>query len=301
MSLIRDKESKVLLAIIFCLIFIGGFFALPKMAMAGVTYSPSDNKITVTGYSETTPCNFTDIYNADKAGTLSLHARTGITGTDGSAVATDRAERPADYVVLGGASNDLYITIANWNATTATIRITGTDRAGNAQTEDIVVNANGNFYTTKLFKTITHTQVTAFTGTSFDYDLTQGQWGVVWKQSSVQFLLDTSIWIGDGSTDTWFHDTNKQITISEDVESGDPFRIRTKARVWFGELVDSDLKTTKNGCQFIVLKTDWRETFTAIHTLTTLIYIYSGAHFIKKMVELKHQEKHITVYSQIGI
>jgi hypothetical protein len=128
-----------------------------------IAYSVSTNIATVTAYTEAVPANFTDIYNADKAGTLSLHARTGIAGTDGAGVAVDRAERPADYIVLGSASNDLYITIANWNGTTATIRITGTDRDGAAQTEDIVVNANGTYYTTKWFKTITHTQVTAFT------------------------------------------------------------------------------------------------------------------------------------------
>jgi len=45
-----------------------------------ITYDVPSNKITVTEYSELTPCNFTDLYNADKSGTLSLHARTGIMG-----------------------------------------------------------------------------------------------------------------------------------------------------------------------------------------------------------------------------
>ena len=136
-----------------------------------ITYSSATNTITVTAYTSGTPCNFTDLYNADKAGTLSLHARTGITSTDASAVAVDRAERPIDYIVLGGSSNDLYISVANWNGITATIRITGTDRDGTAQTEDILVTANGTYYTTKWFKTITYTQVTAANVTTFDYDL----------------------------------------------------------------------------------------------------------------------------------
>jgi len=104
-----------------------------------ITYTVATNTIAVTGYSALTPCNFTDLYNEDKLGTLSLHARTGITGTDGASVAVDRAERPTDFVVLGGASNDLYITIANWNGTTATIQITGTDRDGAAQTKTVIL------------------------------------------------------------------------------------------------------------------------------------------------------------------
>jgi len=159
-------NSKIVNFLIALFIIGAGFLLLPNSAQAATTYDVTNNRITITGYSEATPCNFNDIYNADKAGTLSLHARTGIAGTDGSAVAVDRAERPTDYIVLGGALNDLYITIVNWSGTdTATIQITGTDRDGTAQTEDIVVTANGNYYTTKWFKTITHTQVTVFTAT----------------------------------------------------------------------------------------------------------------------------------------
>lgn len=214
-----------------------------------ISYTVATNKITVTGYSAVTPCNFTDLYNADKAGTLSLHARTGIAGTDGAGVAVDRAERPADNIVLGGASNDLYITVANWNGTTATIRITGTDRDGAAQTEDIVVNANGAFYTTKWFKTITHTQVTAFTATSFDYDLIQGQWGVVWKQSTRQFYFVSHLQIGDGSTATWFKDINKEIVM--DATTLTNLIIRLAAHFQFGDKDGND--NTSNGCKLKIL------------------------------------------------
>jgi len=243
-----------------------------------ITYNVSDNKITVTGYSETTPANFDDIYNADKAGTLSLHARTGITGTDGSAVATDRAERPADYVVLGGASNDLYITIANWNATTATIRITGTDRAGNAQTEDIVVNANGNFYTTKWFKTITHTQVIAFTGTSFDYDLTQGQWGVVWKQSTNQFLLQCRLYVGDGSTATWMRTIEEQITFETNGCGSSKYilYVRDNATFTSGVLISESKRQGKRGSSIAIRITDTGDTSSRFMVSSSgIVYLYA--------------------------
>lgn len=173
-----------------------------------VTYAVATDTITIAGFSEVTPCTYQDFWDADKAGTRSLHDRTGIGATDGAPVAIDDALYPADYVVLGGASNDLYITVTNWtNMTTATIRVTGTDRDGAAQTDDVVVNGNGNFSTAKWFKTITHTQVTVFTKSnagSFDYDLIQGQWGRNWKVGDTYFceanvLLTYDAWFADDS------------------------------------------------------------------------------------------------------
>lgn len=212
-----------------------------------IMYAVSANTISLTGYTEGTPCNFTDLYNADKAGTLSLHARNGITGTDGAAVAVDRAERPADYIVLGGASNDLYITITNWVGTTATIRITGTDRSGAAQTEDIVVTANGQYNTTKWFKTITHTQVIVFTATSFDYDLIQGQWGVVSRQCNDSFCLSCHLTIGTDSTTTWFKDTLKTIIFTV---ASCKFHVRMLATFQLGEKDANG--NAYNGCFFKV-------------------------------------------------
>ena len=243
-----------------------------------ITYNAGTNIISVTAYTAAVPGNFTDIYNADKAGTLSLHARTGIAGTDGAVVATDRAERPADYIVLGGASNDLYITVANWNGTTATIRITGTDRDGTAQTEDIVVNANGQYNTTKWFKTITHTQVTAFTATSFDYVLTQGQWGVVWKQSTNQFLLQCRLFVGDGSTATWMETIKEQITIETNGCGANAyiFYVHNNAVFISGVLIDLTKKQGKHGSSIMVRITDIGDTNTIMDSHSSgIIYLYA--------------------------
>lgn len=220
-----------------------------------ITYVPSAsselNIITVTGYSIGTPCNFSNLWTADKGGTLSLHARTGITGTDGATVAVDRAERPTDCIVLGGASNDLYITVANWNGTTATIRITGTDRDGTAQTEDIVVTGNGTSYTTKWFKTITHTQVTAFTATTFDYDLIQGQWGVVWKLGSHSYQIDCCLWIGSGG---WFADENISANFTTNLPASVvnyPLK-SVYGHLRFGRCTDQTNHKTLYGCDILI-------------------------------------------------
>ena len=38
----------------------------------GISYSSGSNTITITGYSEATPCDFDDICSADKAGVYEL-------------------------------------------------------------------------------------------------------------------------------------------------------------------------------------------------------------------------------------
>lgn len=218
-----------------------------------ITYAVGANIITITAGTEIAPNTFTDVYNADKAGTLSLHARVGIAAVDGAPIAVDRAERPTDYVVLGGISNDLYITVANWNLmTTATINIVGTDRDGAAQNENIVVNANGNYSTTKWFKTITHTQITVFTtpgGGTFDYDLIQGQWGVVWELGSDQFLFDARILLGAGAA-TWFGDEEKQVIFNPVTTAHWQYYIYVNNNATFrlGTVVDVTKKTTAQGC-----------------------------------------------------
>jgi hypothetical protein len=127
--------------------------------------------------------NNEDVYQADKAGILILVNRAGRTAVDAAAVNNTYHLHPADYLVLGGTNNDLYLTIANYSGfTNVTIRLIGTDIYDAALTEDIVVTGTGINYTTNQFKTLTQTQITAVTGAgSIGYTLTQGQWGMVGK------------------------------------------------------------------------------------------------------------------------
>lgn len=161
---------------------------------------------------ESSPKSMEDCYNGDKAGSFANHTRTGITGTDASPVAVDYALKPADYVVLGGASNDLWILIVNWAGfVDVTIRIIGTDRDGNAQTEDVVVNGNGTYYTAKWFKTVTDTQVVAVNGAgSFDYKLEQGQYGAISKISTKCYVVHSNFYI-------WYYGSYTGALALEDV------------------------------------------------------------------------------------
>jgi len=226
-----------------------------------ITYSPSDDKITVTGYSEATPCTFEDIYQADKAGTLTLIDRDGMNSTDANPVNNTYNLCPADEKLLGGTKHDLYIIVENWDATSATVKLIGTNENDDSLTEDINITGNGTYYASSLFKTLTQTQITAFTGTSFDYSLVQGQWGTIWKTGSNSYYWkNTKLIIGDGSTATYFIDTNKQITIDSDVihSWGSNYYIYIDNNAYFrlGKYINEAEKRTDSGCQFLFLQTN---------------------------------------------
>jgi len=226
-----------------------------------ITYNPSTNALTVTGYSSVTPCTYTNLYNADLAGTLDLQTRTGVTAVDGAIIPFLYNLRPANSVVLGGVANDFYISVSNWSGfTDVTIRITGTDIDGAVLTEDITVTGNGTVYTTNRFKTATSSQVIAVTGTgSFAYTVIQGRWGVIQINHNnviqgVQFLL-----IGDGSTATYFVDSAKTITIPNGLmtalSSTQFIQIRNNAFFTLGVLKNLANKTTGSGCAMYMLET----------------------------------------------
>ena len=278
-----------------------GILLLVGNASAIIAYDVINNKIVVIGYSEIVPCNFIDVYNADKSGTLSLHARTGITGTDGAGVAIDRAEQPADYIVLGGASNDLYIVVENFIGTTVTIRIIGTDRDGTAQTEDIIINVNGQYNTTKWFKTITHTQVTGAIVTSFDYDLMQGQWGRVWKQGGA-FKLECKLYVGDGIDNTYLKTESEEIYFHDGAYPA--LWLKNKGHFRMGKIVDSisqqgsliKFYSNANRCNQHCFEVDrggyWEAYDTTLIQIRTDTYptirLNSGSHIILNSVNFEH-------------
>jgi len=199
-----------------------------------ITYNADANRIRVTGGTVNEPILFTDIYNADKAGTLVLIDRDGINSVDGDPVNNAYNLRPADEKVMGGAKHDLYIVVENWNAISATVQLIGTNENDESLTEDIKITGNGTYYVSELFKILTHTQVTAFSGRSFDYSLVQGQWGVVWKQGGRQFLIEAKLYIGDGNVETWL--VSEEETVVNLAPIYHTFRISNKAHFRAGRL-----------------------------------------------------------------
>jgi hypothetical protein len=222
-------------------------------ATAAIAYNATNNIVTVTGGTPASALGFVDIWNADKAGTLTLQSRTSISHTDASPVAFTTNLRPTDYYVLGGTKHNLYITVSSWTSmTTSTIQISGTDTAGNVQTENIAVTGNGNYNATLYYHTCISSKVTVWTGTgSYAYTVVQAQWGVVWKTGTTQYAFDCFINIGNGATATYFTDTNKQVTLNDGVRATTVqsfLKVYDKATFTLGTLQDATLKRTNAGC-----------------------------------------------------
>jgi hypothetical protein len=215
-----------------------------------ITYDATNNVITAVGGTSGTPIGFIDLWNADKAGTLALASRTGISAVDASPVNLTYVLRPTDLYVLG--LTKLYIIISAWTGLTgASIQIVGTDANGNAQNETIAVTGNGQYNTTKYYHTLTTSQVTVFMGTgSFAYTVTQGQWGVAWKFSSNQYQFDVQrIDVANG-TATYFTDTKKQVTFPV-ASGGGIIQLKANGVLTLGTLLNAGRKTTANGCSIL--------------------------------------------------
>jgi hypothetical protein len=218
------------------------------------SYNPGTNTVTATGGTSGSPATFGDFVTADRAGTLNCQDARNITGADSSPVAVTRAIRPVERLVLGGPAHTLYLVVTNWNATSATIRMVGTDYDGNAQQEDIALSGNGTLYTVNRYKTITSTQVTALSGTGFTYTLTQAGWGVIWNKGNGQYQLDCYFNIGDGSTSTYFKDINKQIIVSDLGNSTTYILVKANAAFYTAQLDSLANRVSSNACSILFLR-----------------------------------------------
>ena len=223
-----------------------------------IEYDAQTNIISCIGGYESNPINFNDLWLSDKTGTFSLQDRNGINQTDASPVSVDYALRPTDYGYLGGAGDDLGFFISNWaNLSSIKITVVGIDLEENAVSENLTITGNGYWFVLEYYHDIATTQVIEFNNTSatasFDYELFQGQWGVVWKIDENQFMFDARLNIGDGLTLTYFADDSKEIMFTDKC-SGSWFTmiyIKRKAHARFGLLENANEKRTSRGVNFI--------------------------------------------------
>ena len=111
----------------------------------------------------------------------------------------------------------------------------------------------------------------------YDADVA-GSWGVVGLVGSDQFSFSAHISIGDGSTTTYFTDTNKQILVMAGACSStyrDFITIERYATLTFGQLDDASTYRTKSGIQVIIENQDtWGH---VIENRWGSTYIYSSA------------------------
>jgi hypothetical protein len=232
-------------------------------ALWQITYNYATNIITVVGGTSVYPVCFTDIWMADKAGWVPLQTSRGVTGTDGSPVALTYNLRPTDYYVLGGpVAYNLGISVTTWTSmTSSTIRLIGTDPSGYAQTEDIAVIGTGGYYATKYFHTLTSSQVIAFSGSGgYYYSVSQGQWGVVWKTGVSEFAFDAKLYIGDGSSATYFADKDKMVVFNTGIATASYQSIfygAAGSTITLGQLDDAAAKSTSHGCVIQMLEASY--------------------------------------------
>ena len=173
-------------------------------------YTESTNTVVVTGGTSGSPADFASFVTADRAGTATLLAATaGLSPT----LALTYQIRPVEDMALL-----ITFTVAAKTAEADYIFITGTDFAGNAQTEAIDVTAgNGAYVSTKYFRTITNIDCSdnaAGGGTQWadgTVAVTQPQWGVIWDNGSGQYIVDCDFNIGDASTPTYFTSLNENV------------------------------------------------------------------------------------------
>jgi len=89
----------------------------------------------------------------------------------------------------------------------------------------------------------------------YQADVNNG-WGKVKKTADHSYTVNCFIKIGNGSTETWFADENKQVNfLAENFVSGNGdyiFRITNHAHARFGKVVNEEIKSSGNGCQFII-------------------------------------------------
>lgn len=127
--------------------------------------------------------------------------------------------------------------------------------------------------------------VTGFSETSpctfediYQADLTNG-WNVVSKQGDNQYYFQAKLQIGDGTTQTWFKDSGKQITFAKGLVSANLLPIidiKNGATFQLGDLVDESKKETRNGCHFKLLETTYSTNFFQIRN-GGVVYIYSSS------------------------
>lgn len=197
--------------------------------------SLGDNKVIVTGGTSGTPATFADFVTADRAGEAVLLAATaGLSPT----LALTFALRPVENLALL-----ISFIVASKTAEADFIFITGTDFAGNAQTESLDVTAgNGTYVSTKYFATISNIDCSDNSGgggtqwADGTVRVTQPQWGFIWDYGELQYQIDSNdLDFGNSSTSTYFTSAREKVTFSD----GTLWKTTSSATLQLGELSGS--------------------------------------------------------------
>jgi hypothetical protein len=239
--------------------------------------SLGNNKVIVTGGTSGSPAGFSDFVTADRAGEAVLMAATN--GAKGMTL-TYQIRGVEDLALL------ISFIVASKTADTDYVFITGTDFAGNAQTESIDVSAgNGTYVSTKYFKTITQIDCEDAgdgSGTAWadgTLRVTQPRWGFIWDYGDSQYKMECFVEVGDGSTSTYFGDSNFGLVLESGVHTGHYqvyFDVKNSATLRWGALDTEGDKTTKDGAYVNCREGSYIGYIAKVRS-TGIIYLY-GVH-----------------------
>jgi len=219
------------------------------------------------GDTEENAYDFEDLWDADKAGTLILEPSAFYNTSQ--EIYLDQDVRPADNKGLRVYFNVTQITGS------IEVNILGKDVDGGNIGDNFVINTVATYSTNEWFSSIPSASLYGIDlviggGENCTLEVYQGQWGVVWKTGDTQFMFDCKIVLGDGSTETWFIDSNKQVTLNDGIVTGNSqYLIEGKrySNMRFGVLEDATNKITSSGVSFISLE----------DTYTFIRFIYSSS------------------------
>ncbi len=221
------------------------------------TFDATNRIITCVGGTSGSPAGFVDAWNADKAGSRTL--LTAIASPFTASLATN--VRPCEDLAL-----PISIVVTNFSEA-GTVTLTGRDAWGNAISEVINIAGNGTSVSTLRYASIDANGVVA-EGT-FSVAITQPRWGVVWKQGTGQYQLDCRLYLGNGSTQTYFWDMDKEILFTPTAVTGDYQTIiygYANSTFQLGQIDNAAQKATSRGCT-ILAQDDYISGFISVPTL----------------------------------
>jgi len=244
---LRKKIIPVLLILLALVSFLQWSpFYIPEVKAQGtITYNRTYNYITISGFTESSPCTFTDLYLADTNG-QSVILNT-LVLTENWVIPPDYQIQPADSKAV-----QLIIVVSGVRVSNCYIEIEGADWLENYQFETIYFSSgSGTYYSVYLYRWVDTFYIYVPSGSTLTITIYQERWGVVWMfdNYSKQYRIDAKI-----QQNTYFADSDVQITVGNAFTGTiQPwFTCGPNSYTTFGILIDSITKRTKSGVQFLL-------------------------------------------------
>ena len=151
-----------------------------------------------------------------------------------------------------GGADTVYVDSLRLNITAQSyVNITGT--AFNDQPlgeTNIAISGDGTYVSSSYFRTVEENGIDC--SGFYDITINQSRWGIIWKLDEATYKIrGCEVTLGDGETETWFKDVNKQVIIAPVDGTTQLFWAKNNSHLQFGTLINPSEKTTTDGCEFL--------------------------------------------------